>query len=68
MLRDRKARATQQELTTALTAARGLLGLTHPETRGCMLGFVELYEVWNRPDEAAKWRTQLAALNTPDDM
>jgi len=67
MLRDRKAKATQGELNAALTAARRLLGLTHPETRGCMLGFVELYEAWNRPDEAAKWRAQLAALSSADD-
>ena len=67
MLRDGKALATQQELTAALTAARRFLGLTHPEMRGCMLGFIELYEVWNKPDEAQKWRAQLVALNKMND-
>jgi len=67
MLRDRKALATQQELFAALTAARRFLGLTHPEMRGCILGFIELYEAWNKPEEAAKWRAQLAALNGTSD-
>jgi hypothetical protein len=67
MLRDRKALATEHELFAALTAARRFLGLTHPEMRGCMLGFIELYEAWKRPDEAHKWRAQLVALNEMDD-
>lgn len=67
MLRDRKALATQQELFAALTAARRFLGLTHPEMRGCILGFIELYEAWGKPDEAQKWRAQLIALNKMSD-
>jgi eukaryotic-like serine/threonine-protein kinase len=67
MLRDTKYQATEHELTAALAAARRFLGPAHPEIRGCILGFIELYEAWNRPDEAAKWRAQLAAVNKMND-
>ena len=67
MLRDTKTHSTQHELAAAMIAAQRFLGPAHPETRGCILGFIELYEVWNRPDEAAKWRVQLAAVNDTDD-
>jgi non-specific serine/threonine protein kinase/serine/threonine-protein kinase len=49
----------EQELTAALTAARRYLGETHPETRGCILALIELYEAWGKPDEAEKWRAKL---------
>jgi serine/threonine protein kinase len=67
MLREAKYRATEQELTAALTAAQRFLGEAHAETRGCILGFIELYDVWNRPEEAAKWRVRLAAVNEMND-
>jgi tetratricopeptide (TPR) repeat protein len=53
--------AAERELTAALAAARRFLGETHPETRGCILGFIELYEAWDKPAEVAKWRAQLAS-------
>jgi len=59
MLREAKYQSTEHELTAALKAARRYLDETHPETRGCILGFIELYEAWNKPDEAAKWRAKL---------
>jgi serine/threonine protein kinase/tetratricopeptide (TPR) repeat protein len=51
--------AAEQELTTALATAKRYLGDTHPETRGCILAFIELYEAWGKPQEAEKWRAQL---------
>ncbi len=51
--------AAEQELTTALATAKRYLGETHPETRGCILAFIELYEAWGKPQEAEKWRAQL---------
>ena len=67
MLRESKYQSTEDELTAALKSARKYLGESHPETRGCMLGFIELYEAWDRPDEAAKWRVRLAAVNKMND-
>ena len=59
MLFDAKHRATELELTAALKSARQYLGETNPEIQGCILAFIELYETWNKPDEAAKWREKL---------
>jgi tetratricopeptide (TPR) repeat protein len=59
MLREAKYQSTEQELTAALTAAQQYLDETHPETRGCILAFIELYEAWNKLEEAAKWRARL---------
>jgi tetratricopeptide (TPR) repeat protein len=50
--------AAQQDLTTALATAKRYLGDTHPETRGCILAFIELYEAWGKPQEAETWRAQ----------
>ncbi|UCG59465.1 MAG: tetratricopeptide repeat protein [Phycisphaerales bacterium] len=55
----------EQELTAALTAAQRYLGETHPETRGCILAFIELYEAWGKPDEAEKWRAKLPKNEKP---
>jgi Tfp pilus assembly protein PilF len=59
MLRETKYQSTEHELTAALTAARRYLDETNPETRGCILGFIELYEAWGKPEEAQKWRAKL---------
>jgi len=67
MLRESKYQSTENELTAALTATRRSLSETNPEIRGCILAFIELYEAWNKPDEAAKWRVQLAAVNNTND-
>jgi tetratricopeptide (TPR) repeat protein len=67
MLREAKYHATEQELTAALKAARLCLDETNPETRGCILGFIELYEAWNKPEEAEKWRAQLRQQGTGEE-
>jgi tetratricopeptide (TPR) repeat protein/tRNA A-37 threonylcarbamoyl transferase component Bud32 len=51
--------AAEQALTAALTVARRYLGETHPETRGCILAFIELYEAWNKPEKVKEWRAKL---------
>jgi serine/threonine protein kinase len=53
--------AAEKELEAAMKAAQRYLGETHPETRGCILGFIELYETWGKPEEAEKWRSRLPA-------
>jgi hypothetical protein len=53
--------AAEKELETAMKAAQRYLGETHPETRGCILGFIELYETWGKPEDAEKWRSRLPA-------
>jgi len=45
--------------TKALAASRRYLGEAHPETRGCILALIQLYEDWGKPKEAEKWRAQL---------
>jgi hypothetical protein len=65
MLRDTKYRATEYELTAALKSARQYLGASHPETRGCILAFIELYEAWNKPEEAETWRAKLPQEQAP---
>jgi len=55
----------EQELTAALAAVRRYLGQTHPETRGCVLALIELYEAWDKPEEVEKWRAQLPPEDSP---
>jgi serine/threonine protein kinase/uncharacterized protein (DUF2267 family) len=57
--------AAERELTAAIGVAHHCFGATHPETLGCKLAFVELYEAWGKPDEAAKWRAQLPPRGSP---
>jgi tetratricopeptide (TPR) repeat protein len=56
----------EQELTAALATARRYLGDTHPETRGCILALIELYEAWGKPGKAEEWQAQLAQLPPED--
>jgi hypothetical protein len=51
----------ERELIRALAASRRYLGEEHPETCGCTLALVELYEAWDKPGEAEKWRSKLPA-------
>jgi serine/threonine protein kinase/tetratricopeptide (TPR) repeat protein len=56
--------AAEEELTAALASAKQYLDPTHPvgphpETRGCILAFIELYEAWGKPEKAEEWRVQL---------
>jgi len=35
------------------------LGDTHPHTIESINKLIDLYEVWNKPEEAEKWRSKL---------
>jgi serine/threonine protein kinase len=62
-----KYEAAEQELTAKIGVARRYLdrGETHPETLGCILAFIELYEAWGKPDKVAAWRAQLPPRGSP---
>jgi tetratricopeptide (TPR) repeat protein len=49
----------EQELIALLKSVREYLGDAHPETRGCILALIELYEVWGKPEKAEQWRAKL---------
>ena len=59
MIAEGRHAAAEQELTTAIRTVRRYLGETHPETRGCILVFIELYEAWGKPEKAEEWRAKL---------
>ena len=59
MLRESKYHSTERELTAALKAAQQYLGEANPETRGCILAFIELYQAWDKPEKAKEWRSKL---------
>lgn len=46
----------EREFLRALDASRRLFGERHEETLACVNDLIELYESWNKPEEAAKWR------------
>jgi serine/threonine protein kinase/tetratricopeptide (TPR) repeat protein len=50
--------AAEQELIALLKSVREHLGQAHPETRGCILAFIELYEAWDKPEKAKEWRAK----------
>jgi hypothetical protein len=43
----------------AFEGRRLKLGDTHPHTLESWHNLIELYEVWNKPEEAEKWRAKL---------
>ena len=46
-----------------LEAANGRiekLKLQHPKTQESIKALIELYEAWNKPEQAAPWRAKLA--------
>jgi tetratricopeptide (TPR) repeat protein len=49
----------EQRLIKALESCRRVFGEEHSETLACLGNFVELYEAWNKPEEAKKWRAKL---------
>jgi hypothetical protein len=67
MISEAKYDAVEQQLTAALTMARRYLGEIHPETRGCILAFIELYEAWDNPQEANEWRAKLPQTETTEE-
>ena len=42
------------------TYSTNLLGETHAETQGCIHYLIQLYEAWDKPQEADLWRARLA--------
>ena len=55
----------EQNLTDALGSVKHL-GERHPETRGCILAFIELYEAWDKPEKAKEWRAKLSQTETTE--
>jgi tetratricopeptide (TPR) repeat protein len=53
---------SEQALTKALEHSRHVLGEKHPETQGCIIALVELYQDWNKPEKANEWRGKLAQM------
>jgi len=49
----------EQELIALLKSVTEHLGEAHPETRGCIPAFIELYEAWGKPEQAQQWRAKL---------
>jgi len=49
----------EQELIALLKSVREHLGEVHPETRGCIQAFIDLYEAWNKSEKAEEWRAKL---------
>ena len=39
--------------------SKDLLGESHAETQGCVHCLIQLYEAWDKPQEAQTWRTRL---------
>ena len=43
----------------AIEGRRIKLGDTHPHTIESLNQIIDLYEAWNKPEKAEKWRTEL---------
>ena len=50
-------------LLAAAEGRRLKLGDTHPHTLESWHNLIGLYEAWNKPDQAAQWRTKLPQPN-----
>jgi hypothetical protein len=50
---------TEKWLLAALKDRHLKLGDAHPRTIESMKNLIDLYEAWNKPEEAEKWRAQL---------
>ncbi len=57
----------ERQLTRALEFSRRVLGEEHPEIRACHAQFVALYEAWNKPEEAGRWRAKLPQTEAVDE-
>ena len=40
-----------------------IVGETHPHTLESLNNLIDLYETWNKPEEAKEWRTKLPQGN-----
>jgi hypothetical protein len=49
-------------LLEALKGRRLKLGDTHPHTSESWNDLIELYEAWNKPEEADKWQAKLRQI------
>jgi tetratricopeptide (TPR) repeat protein len=52
-------RQAEREFLSALDVSRRLFGKQHEETVACVNGLIELYETWNKPEQAEEWRVKL---------
>jgi hypothetical protein len=43
------------------------LGDTHPHTIESLNSLIDLYEAWNKPEEAREWRVKLAQTETVEE-
>ena len=61
VLRTRQKQYEEAEplLIEAIQGRRLKLGYTHPHTLESWKNLIDLYEAWNKPEEAAKWRARL---------
>jgi hypothetical protein len=46
-------------LIEAVEGRRLKLGDNHPHTQQSMNNLIDLYEAWNKPEEAEKWRAEV---------
>lgn len=64
--------AAERALMECLAILRAALGDAHPEIETTRQRFIELYEAWGKPGEAAQWRaglpaTQPVSASAPND-
>jgi aromatic ring hydroxylase len=48
----------------SVPAQERVLGATHPITRRTFAKVARMYDAWGKPDEAAAWRSKLAAAES----
>jgi len=53
----------EPQLLTAYEGEMAMRGEQHKNTREVVANFVHLYETWDKPDEAARWRAKLPTTN-----
>jgi len=53
------AEETEKLLLEVVKGRRLKLGDTHPYTIDSIKNLIDLYEAWNKPEKAEKWRTKL---------
>jgi tetratricopeptide (TPR) repeat protein len=61
MIYKEQARYDEAEklLLEAIEGRRLKLGDTHPHTQQSLNNLIDLYEAWNKPEKAEKWRAKL---------
>jgi hypothetical protein len=53
-------------LLEAINGRRLKLGDTHPHTMESILALIDLYEAWNKPENAKEWRAKLPKTEALD--